>query len=235
MQNIIMDANSSSYIQIQNVNFSYPKATILKDISLTLTPGTCTGILGANGCGKSTFLSILAGVRRAQSGTITYQGASYSLTSKKRPLEFGYIPQDNPFLEQLTGYDNLYLWFKGNKAEFQAALDSPLIQMLGIGSYLRKEVKQYSGGMKRRLSLAAGFINAPSLLILDEPSAALDIPCKWDIYQYLTSFLKQGGTILLTTHEPAELDLCQHLYVLKSGLLSAVDSNLRGGDLISHF
>ncbi|MGN0347799.1 MAG: ABC transporter ATP-binding protein [Lachnospiraceae bacterium] len=222
-------------MDIQKVQFQYGKHIVLQDISFSIPEGKCCGIIGANGCGKSTLLSILAGARKAGNGTLLYQGETYSLKSHHRPLQFGYIPQDNPFIEQLSAYDNLYLWYRGKRSDFQNALKEEMIQMLGIEEFLSKKVSQLSGGMKKRLSIAAGFMNHPKVLILDEPSAALDIPCKADIYRYLTAYLDQGNTVIITTHEPDELDLCNILLVMKEGRLEQVPANLRGAGLLSHF
>ena len=226
-------------IDIQNLSFAYKNHIILDKVCFHISRGCCTGIIGANGCGKSTLLSILAGTQKA-AGTMVLlkennKDIDYPLSKLLRPDGIGYVPQENPLLEDLSGKDNLFLWYKKGKTEFQNALSSPMIQMLQLDSFLLKPVRQLSGGMKKRLSLAIGLINQPSLLILDEPSAALDIPCKYDIYNYLTEYMQQGGTVLITTHEAEELSLCQQLYVLKNGGLANVEASLRGKDLIKYF
>lgn len=223
-------------LSLQNVSFQYKKHTILDQVNLEIKKGTCTCLVGANGCGKSTFLSIIAGSRKSAGQLIdNATQESYSLGKNKRPSYIGYIPQDNPLLDTLSGLDNLKLWFRGNKDEFNQTLNEPLIEMLGIKEFYTREVRKMSGGMKKRISIAIGLINHPSLLILDEPSAALDMPCKYDITKYLNEYKAQGGTIILTTHEPDELNLCDQLYVLKEGKLTNVDASLRGADLIKHF
>ena len=222
-------------MDIQKVQFQYGKHIVLQEISFSVPEGKCCGIIGANGCGKSTLLSILAGARKAVNGTLHYQEETYSLKSYHRPPQFGYIPQDNPFIEQLSAYDNLYLWYQGKHSDFKTALKEDMIQMLGIDDFLPKKVSQLSGGMKKRLSIAAGFINHPRVLILDEPSAALDIPCKADIYRYLKAYLAQGNTVIITTHEPDELDLCDSLLVMKEGRLEQIPADLRGAELLAHF
>lgn len=222
-------------IEISNVNFSYKKNHILKDLSLTINQGECIGIVGSNGCGKSTLLSILAGSRRSNSASIMYQGKDLSADKKALSGLVGYVPQENPLLPELSAYDNLFLWFQGNKREFHKALEQESMQMLQLNDFLHKPVKSMSGGMKKRVSLGIALLNDPMLLILDEPSVALDLPCKQDIHHYLTECLAAGKTILITTHEEAELDLCTTLYILKEGTLNKVDKSLRGTSLIAHF
>ena len=222
-------------INIADLNFSYQKNKILKNLSLQIHQGECIGIVGSNGCGKSTLLSILAGSRRPESGSMLYENTDLLKDYKLMAELIGYVPQDNPLLPELSAYDNLFLWFHGNKKEFQEALLQDSMKMLMLDDFIRKPVKKLSGGMKKRISLGIALLNNPKLLILDEPSVALDLPCKQDMHRYLTDCLDTGKTILITTHEEAELDLCTTIYILKDGSLHKVDKNLRGNALISHF
>ena len=208
-------------IKINNISFSYKKHKVLKDISFEVPDGECVGIIGANGCGKSTLLSILAGSRKQRSGQI--EGISQS--------DIGYVPQDNPLIPDLTAYDNLLLWYKGSRASLGKELNNDLIKMLGIDSFLHKQVKRLSGGMKKRVSIAIALLSKPKLLILDEPSAALDLPCKQDIKYYLREYLSTGGSVIITTHDEDELDLCSHLLVIKDSHLKEIDAGLRGEEL----
>lgn len=222
-------------IEIKNVNFSYKNNKILNNLSLTIKEGECIGIVGANGCGKSTLLSVLSGSRHSSTASIMFNNIDLNKDKKQLSQIVGYVPQDNPLIPELNAYDNLLLWFHGKRSDFSKALAKPSIQMLQLEDFLKKPVKTLSGGMKKRVSLAIGLINNPSLLILDEPSVALDLLCKEDIHRYLSAYRKEGKTILITTHEEAELDLCTTLYILKNGSLHPVDPSLRGHALISQF
>lgn len=222
-------------IEISNVNFSYRKHIILKNLSLRINQGECIGIVGANGCGKSTLLSVLAGSRRASSAKMLYNGKDISASPQVLSRLTGYVPQENPLLPELSAYDNLFLWFHGNKKAFEQALHQESMEMLMLTDFLRKPVKSLSGGMKKRVSLGIALLNDPKLLILDEPSVALDLPCKQDMHHYLSKCMSYGKTVLITTHEEAELDLCTTLYILKNGSLHQVNKDLRGKDLINQF
>ncbi len=222
-------------IKISNVNFSYKRNPILKDLSLQINQGECIGIVGANGCGKSTLLSVLAGSRRAASASMIYDGKDLTKDPKTLSRLIGYVPQENPLLPELSAYDNLYLWFQGGKKAFEQALYQESMEMLMLTDFLKKPVKSLSGGMKKRVSLGIALLNDPKLLILDEPSVALDLPCKQDMHHYLTKCLSSGKTVLITTHEEAELDLCTTLYILKKGALHKVNKDLRGAALIGQF
>ena len=211
--------------KITNLTFSYGKNTILNNISASIPAGQCYALVGANGSGKSTLISVLAGSKKAAAGQLDLPNTpTVSLKQLKRPATIGYVPQENPLLEGLSGYDNLLLWFEGNRSDFKKALESPLIEMLGITKYLDKKVSKLSGGMKRRLSLAIGLINNPEFLLLDEPSAALDLPGKAAISEYLNEYIKNGGTILLTSHEEAELQLCNGYLILKNGCITDINN-----------
>lgn len=222
-------------IEIDNINFSYKRNPILKNLSLQIDQGECIGIVGANGCGKSTLLSILAGSRRATSASMIYDGKDIAGNAKVLSRLVGYVPQENPLLPELSAYDNLFLWFHGNKKAFEQVLHQESMEMLMLTDFLHKPAKSLSGGMKKRVSLGIALLNDPRLLILDEPSVALDLPCKQDMHHYLSKCLSSGKTVLITTHEEAELDLCTTLYILKNGSLHKVNKDLRGADLISRF
>ena len=209
-------------IKVDKVSFAYSKKNVLNDISFEVKPGTCVGIIGANGCGKSTLLSLITGSFKPKSGKITINS----------DVNLGYVPQENPLLPDLSAYDNLLLWYKGSKKQLNEELKNELVSMLGIDNFLKKPVKKLSGGMKKRVSLAIALINEPTVLIMDEPSAALDLPCKSDMHMYLRKFISLGRSVIITTHDEDELDLCDVLYCIKDTRLVKVDNKLRGDDLV---
>lgn len=203
--------------EIKSVKKNYRKNTVLRDITLTVQEGSCVGILGGNGSGKSTLLSILAGVQRADSGSFLWEGTDLFTDEKKRSRILGYVPQGNPLIEELTAWDNLRLWY--DKPELRRELEDGVLAMLGIPNFLKVPVRKMSGGMKKRLSIGCAVANRPKLLLLDEPSAALDLICKERIGNYLKDFKAQGGSVLLATHDVQEMDLCDALFILKDGML----------------
>ncbi len=220
-------------LTVENLNFSYKKIAVLKDITFHIQKGSCVGIVGANGCGKSTLLSVLAGTLSPASGSYFLK----QINARKHPKTIcryiGYVPQENPLIPELTVKDNLSLWYAGTSYSLSEDLQNGFPSVLSISECLHTPVHKLSGGMKKRISIAIALASHPELLILDEPSAALDLVCKHDIHTYLSAYLKQGGTILLTTHEESELDFCQFLYVLKQGKLHAISPAIRGTELLS--
>lgn len=204
-------------IEIKRIQKKYKKKAVLTDINLDVQEGSCVGILGGNGSGKSTLLSILAGVQKADNGSFLWGGADLFKNEKIREEILGYVPQGNPLMEELTAWDNLRLWYE--KDELKKELDGGVLDMLGIPDFLKVPVRKMSGGMKKRLSIGCSVANHPKLLLLDEPSAALDLICKERIGNYLKDFKAQGGSIILATHDVQEIELCDAWYILKNGML----------------
>ena len=205
---------------------SYGKKQVLKEINLKGNAGECICIVGANGCGKSTLLNILAGLKKADAGEIYFEGRTAKKAKDFRHV-LGYVPQENNLILELSVYDNLLLWYQGKEA-LLSALKEGLLQKLGIGEFLKKRVATLSGGMKKKVSIACALAGNPGILLLDEPGAALDLPGKEELRNYLMDFKKRGGTVILATHEEADIAICDHLYALKDGVAVEVDRNLRG-------
>lgn len=214
-------------IQAKNIQKAYKK-TVLKDITFFAEKGDCIGILGTNGCGKSTLLSILAGASRADAGSLFYQGenafANRSIFSKY----VAYVPQENPIIEELSVKDNLKLWYSLAGKNVEDALKKGLPARFGLDEVSHMAAGKLSGGMKKRLSIASALANEAPILILDEMGAALDLVCKEELKHYLEYYLKNGGTILMTTHEEEEIKLCNQAYALVNGILRLLPSGLKG-------
>lgn len=204
-------------IQLRHIRKNYRKKQVLTDVCLQAESGTCIGILGTNGSGKSTLLSILAGVLNRDGGEFLCDGEDLFRNSRRRASLVGYVPQGTPLLEELSAKDNLLLWY--DRARMKQELENGVLKMLGIDEFLKVPVRKMSGGMKKRLSIGCAMVKRPPILLLDEPTAALDLVCKEDIFKYLTRYKKSGGILLLTTHDSVELSLCDRLYILKEGVL----------------
>ena len=203
-------------IEIKDIYKSYGKREVLRGVSLSLHDGQCVGILGANGSGKSTLLSILAGVLRADSGSFLADGEDMLLSKKLHQRNVGYVPQGTPLLEELTARDNMRLWYSAGQIKEELVSGVPAI--LGVGPFLDTTVSKMSGGMKKRLSIACAVASHPRLILLDEPTAALDVACKQNITEYLKKHKAAGGMLILATHDPLELALCDKCYIIKNGV-----------------
>jgi ABC-2 type transport system ATP-binding protein len=219
-------------VKINDIRKSFGGNKVLKGISIQGNAGQCIGIVGTNGSGKSTLLSIIAGIRKADSGTIEICGKDISKKPRYATEYIGYIPQENPVFPDLSVKDNLMLWYSDSKVTYEQAVSGGVIEMLGLTPILSQKVKTLSGGMRKRLSVAMAVANDPPVIILDEPSAALDLPTKLLIRDYLKSYVTRGGTVILATHDEEELSICNVLYVLVDGVLHNVPTTLRGDELL---
>ncbi|MBQ6852285.1 MAG: ABC transporter ATP-binding protein [Oscillospiraceae bacterium] len=204
-------------IEIKHLAKNFKSKQVLRDICLKAESGTCIGILGANGSGKSTFLSILAGIQSCDAGSFLCGGTDLLENTKKRAELVGYVPQGTPLIEELSARDNLRLWY--DKKAMEQELDDGVLELLGIGDFLNVTVSKMSGGMKKRLSIGCAMAKKPPILLLDEPTAALDLSCKQSIAAYLRHYKQSGGLLLLTTHDVLELELCDAWYIIRDGVL----------------
>ncbi|MBE6681266.1 MAG: ABC transporter ATP-binding protein [Ruminococcaceae bacterium] len=203
-------------LSINNIKKNYGKKQVLKSISVNVEKGKCVGILGLNGSGKSTFFNVLSGICKCDSGTFLFDGVDMFSDKKSRSKLLGYITQNPPLIDELSGLDNLKLWY--NKKSLQAELENGVLKLLGVDEFLKVKVSKMSGGMKKRLAIGCAVAHRPSLLLLDEPSAALDLQCKERIAAYLTQFKANGGTVLIATHDIQDLEFCDKIVIFKDGI-----------------
>ncbi len=209
-------------ISAKNITKRYGKNSILKDINLEVNKGECAVIIGSNGCGKTTLLSILAGSNKPTSGQISIDGNNALANAKVFDRMIGYIPQENPLMEGLSVKDNLKFWYMGTGRSMEADLVNGAPVIFGVNKFLNKKVEQLSGGMKKRLSICAALAKNPPILILDEPGASLDIVCKQEIKEYIKNYMAVGGTVILASHEDYEIGLATKMYLLNDGVLKEV-------------
>ena len=172
-----------------NISKAYGERLILDNISLSLDSSQSAVIIGRNGVGKSTLLSILAGYLKADSGEINYNGQ-----------KVGYIPQQDNLFDNLTVKDNLTFWAKASKSNINV-----FIEIFGIESYMNKKVKNISGGMKKSVSICCGLSHDPNILIMDEPFSGLDIFYKNNLIKTLEKLKTMGKLILYTSHNIDEI------------------------------
>lgn len=203
-------------LKISGIKKSFGKDNILNNINIEASSGECVGILGVNGSGKSTLFNILAGITTSDGGSAVLDGHDIFTEKSIRKNKIGYITQNPPLLEELSAYDNLLLWY--DKKTMKQRLENGVLKMLGIDEFLKVRVSKMSGGMKKRLAIGCAVAHDPEILLLDEPTGALDLVCKESITKYLTDFKKDGGIILIATHDIQDLPLCDKMYIIKKGV-----------------
>lgn len=225
------------------IESAYGRKKVLRGVDLSAGAGQCVGIVGANGCGKSTLLNVLAGLRRADKGMIAFDGvvADFVTQERRRPPKgsealfmryTGYVPQENALIPELSVRDNLLLWYEDGEV-LERELAEGFLRILGLSEICSQRAGKLSGGMKKKVSIGCALAGNPPVLLLDEPGAALDLPGKAKVREYLQRYRDMGGTVLIATHEETELDICDKLYALKDGQCQEIDSSLRGGALLS--
>ncbi len=204
-------------IEIKNIHKHYGKHKVLNGVDFTVEPGEIVGILGANGSGKSTLLTILAGLQNCDAGFFNIDGKDLLKDSKLRNQLVAYVPQEMPLITELTAWDNLRMWYSADSLKKE--LNSGVLKLLGIDQFSKVPVSQMSGGMKKRLCIGCAMNSNPKLMLLDEPTAALDLVCKEKIYSYFEQYKSKGGSMIIATHEVQEIELCDRCYIIKDGVL----------------
>lgn len=222
-------------LQVNSIQKNFKNKCVLSDVTLTVSCGECVGIVGINGSGKTTLFNIIFGETKPDKGDIYIQNENTNtpLLNNKKLIKkhIGYVPQNNALIEDLSTLDNLRLWYCDSSLDMHKELNDGILHELGIDSFLHTKVSKLSGGMQKRLSIATTLASDPDFLILDEPSAALDIVAKNIIRNYLCSFKSKGG-ILIATHDEDELAICDRVLVLKNGYLEEIPPTIRGSKLI---
>ena len=213
-----------NYIQVTELSKSYSDIEALKQLSFEISHGTLFGILGPNGAGKSTLIKILATLIEPDSGEIFINNINLIKNSRKIRELIGYVAQDISLDKILTGRElldfqsDLYHMNKDKKIE----RIKTLINQLDMNDWIDRKCGTYSGGMKRRIDLAAGLLHLPKVLILDEPTVGLDIESRNIIWQLLKDLRNDGMTIILSSHYLDEIDkLADRLVIIDDGKVIA--------------
>jgi ABC-2 type transport system ATP-binding protein len=204
---------ADSIVTVEKVSLKYKKA-VLTDVSINAEKGEVIGLLGLNGSGKSTLLSAIAGLRKPSSGSIKVNGKA------------GFVTQENALIDELTAMDNLKMWTPLSKQDILKELTETELSILKVNEFIDLKVKRMSGGMKKRLAIASVLLSKPDILLMDEPLAALDIPAKNDIINFIDSFRSKGGTVFIASHSEELFKHCSKIYLLKNGVSSLLPAGI---------
>lgn len=205
-------------IQVCQINKKYGKKVVLSNINFEIKVGESLAVVGRNGTGKSTLIKIMAGIIKPSSGTLSYFGNSILENKKLFRKYCAYVPQDNALIEELSVIDNLKLWSGGKRH-----LDQDFIDRFELTEILSVKVSNLSGGMKRRVSIVCAISHLPPVLLLDEPTTALDIFYKDEIHKILKEYKKDKGIVIYTTHDEREIIESDRTLLLKDGILKELN------------
>ncbi|EJN93186.1 ABC transporter ATP-binding protein [Streptococcus ratti] len=211
-------------LNLQALRKNFGKQVVLNEVSFELDPGEIIGLIGPSGAGKSTMIKTMLGMEKADSGDALV--LSHRMPNRHVLGEIGYMAQSDALYESLSGLENMefFAQMKGlSRRDIPEAI-SHACQVVDLSEHLNKAVSGYSGGMKRRLSLAIALLGNPRLLILDEPTVGIDPALRRKVWQELHQLKKDGVGILLTTHVMDEAELTDKVGLLLNGRMIAFDS-----------
>jgi ABC-2 type transport system ATP-binding protein len=215
-------------VSFQSVSKIYPSARghfqALDRVSLDIEEGEFFGLLGPNGAGKTTLISILAGLSKASEGRVLVQGSDVQADYASARRKLGVVPQElvfDPFfnVREALRIQSGYFGVKHNEAWIDELLEG-----LGLADKATSNMRQLSGGMKRRVLVAQALVHKPPIIVLDEPTAGVDVELRQTLWQFVAKLNKQGSTVLLTTHYLEEAEaLCHRIAMLKQGRVVALN------------
>ena len=216
-------------ISFQSVSKTFTNArgtfTALDQVSFDIQAGEFFGLLGPNGAGKTTLISILAGLLKSSSGAIRVHDLDVQTQSQQVRKLLGVVPQElvfDPFfsVREALKFQSGYFGVTGNDAWIDELLDN-----LGLADKANHNMRQLSGGMKRRVLVAQALVHKPPVIVLDEPTAGVDVELRQTLWQFIARLNREGHTVLLTTHYLEEAEaLCSRIAMLKLGKVVALDN-----------
>lgn len=225
-------------IEIKNISKKFDGKIVLDNISFDVDEGDIFGLIGPNGAGKSTLINILTGLLDANSGSITIGGFDVKKEALKAKEFLGLVPQELALLESISAYDNLEFFgsLYGLKGKELKNRISNALDFTGLTEKKKEKVKKFSGGMKRRLNLAAAIMHEPKILILDEPTVGIDPQSRNHIFEFIKNVNREKNTtILYTSHYMEEVEyLCNNIFIIDEGKEIAYGSKKSVKSMVSN-
>ncbi|MBK6786878.1 MAG: ABC transporter ATP-binding protein [Betaproteobacteria bacterium] len=223
-------------VRFQNVSKVYRGARgplrALDGVSFDIEPGEFFGLLGPNGAGKTTLISVLAGLARASGGSVTVMGHDVVADYPAARKSLGIVPQELVFDPFFSVRETLRIQSGYFGVRHNDDWIDELLSELGLADKANANMRQLSGGMKRRVLVAQALVHRPPVIVLDEPTAGVDVELRQTLWQFISRLNQQGHTVLLTTHYLEEAEaLCGRIAMLKQGRVVALDrtANLLAG------
>ena len=210
-----------SIIEVKNVTKRFNDKLVLDNVSYEVNKGEIFGFIGPNGAGKSTLINIMTSLLIPDSGTVKICGYDILEEPINAKECIGYVPQDISLIEDLTAYDNLEFFgaLYGLKGKELKERIKEALEVTGLGDRKKEKVKKFSGGMKRRLNIAAAIMHHPKVLIMDEPTVGVDPQSRNHIFNFTKNICKEWGTtVIYTSHYMEEVEeLCKRVFIIDLG------------------
>jgi ABC-2 type transport system ATP-binding protein len=213
------------FVEVKGLVKRYGALTAVDGLSFGIREGEVFSLLGPNGAGKSTTIGMLTALVRPTDGDALIGGLSVRERSRAVRKLFGIVPQEIALYEELSGLDNLLFWGRlyGLRGRELASRVNAILDRVGLAEKARARVGTYSGGMKRRLNIAAGLIHGPRLVFMDEPTVGIDPQSRRAVLDLILDLKREGATILYTTHYMAEAEeLSDRVGIIDHGKLLAM-------------
>jgi len=214
-------------LEAKGLKKSFGKITAVDGVSLRAGAAETIGLLGPNGAGKTTTISMIVGLVRPDAGEVLIDGSPLRGDTDPVKRKIGLVPQDMALFDELSALDNLQFFgalYNLTGAPLKAAIGNAL-DLVGLADRVRDKVKGFSGGMKRRLNLAAALLHDPQILLLDEPTVGVDPQSRNAIFDNLETLKKRGKTLIYTTHYMEEAErLCDRIIIIDHGRVIADDT-----------
>ena len=214
-------------LEIKDIRKSFGSLVAVDDVSFGVKAGQLVGLLGPNGAGKTTTVSMIAGLLTPDRGEVLIGGRRLAGDTDPAKRRIGVVPQDLALYDELTARDNLR-FFGALYNLTDRALDSAIgaaMELVELSDRITDRVKTYSGGMKRRLNLAAGLLHDPDILLLDEPTVGVDPQSRNAIFDNLETLKRRGKALLYTTHYMEEAErLANRVVIIDHGRVIAEDT-----------
>ncbi len=211
-------------IEIKNLSKTFGTFEAVKDISFTASTGQIFGLLGPNGAGKSTTINCISGLVNATSGSVSINNFNIATQAVKAKQSLGIVPQELALYDDLSAHENLSFWGSAYGLSGKT-LENRIQEVLldvGLESRQKEPVKQFSGGMKRRLNFACAILHKPSALLLDEPTVGVDPQSREHLLQATIKLKEAGTAVIYTTHYMEEAErLCDQLLIMDKGQVIA--------------
>ena len=209
-------------IQAKNINKSFNKNNVkidaLLDFTVDIPQGSIFGLLGPNGAGKSTFINILAGLVKKDSGEILVEGIDHDKELKLCKRKIGIVPQELNIDPFFTPYQLLELQAGLYGVQKKDRITNEILKRVGLKDQKNSYTRTLSGGMRRRLLIAKALVHNPNIIILDEPTAGVDVELRQNLWSYIRELNQMGKTICLTTHYLEEAEkLCDQILIMNKG------------------
>ncbi|NMB59814.1 MAG: ABC transporter ATP-binding protein [Chloroflexi bacterium] len=217
----------SNILELVNVTKTYKTTAVVDDISFSVKQGEIFGLLGPNGAGKSTTISMATGVLKPTAGRILLDGQDLRADLNRSKRLIGYVPQDLALYPTLSARDNLEFFGRiyGLSGRDLANRIYDVLEIVQLTDRANDAVGHFSGGMKRRVNLAAGLLHSPRLLFLDEPTVGVDPQSRNAIFESLEVLNREGMSIVYTTHYMEEAErLCARVAIVDHGKVIAMDT-----------